>query len=394
MMRIQIAVASFSAVFALWGTLVEDVAKLGERARKDVQDARVQMNDGTAAYPPQVGLGYGCFWLRDYAYALEGAADVIPRQELLAAAELFVSKLDGNGSGVDCIAYDGHPLYRPGGDTMGDNPVADGGPFTVAVAYLTWKQTGDASLLRKDYLDRLLLTLHAVPHNRLTGLVHISPAIAYDRAPYGFTDCVRKTGDVLFCSLLDYEACGRIAEMLREAGRVDEANAEVCRSIRIKSAINRTLWDARKGLYVAATHKCRQGDIWGSAFAVSLGVADTERAKRIAAVFKANYNGLVYYGQIRHLLPGEFWEEVAGVGAEPGRYQNGGFWGVPTGWFVRTLEYVDAELAVQTVHDFVVYGSERGYPEFIIPGENEPIARLPRYLATSCVPYSVLRNRK
>ena len=82
----------------MFGTMKEDVAKLGESARRDVHDARVQMHDGTAAYPPQVGAGYGCFWLRDYAYALEGAADVIPRRELLAAAELFVSKLDVDGS--------------------------------------------------------------------------------------------------------------------------------------------------------------------------------------------------------------------------------------------------------------------------------------------------------
>lgn len=362
MKRVTFGLAILAAC-ATRGTMVEDIAQLGESARTDVRDARVTMNDGTAAYPPQVGLGYNCFWLRDYAYALEGAADAIPRQELLAAAELFVSKLDRNGCGVDCIAFNGHPQYRPGGDTMGDNPVADGGPFTVAVAYLTWKQTGDASLLRKEFLDRLLLTLQAVPRNRLTGLVHISPSIPYDRAPYGFTDCMRKTGDIFFCSLLDYEACGRIAEMLRAAGRIQEAEAEDCRAIRVKSAINRTFWDEGKGLYLAATCKCRQGDIWGSAFAVSLGVADSVKAGKIAAVFKANYSGLVYHGQIRHLLPGEFWEEVAGNGAEPGRYQNGGFWGVPTGWFVRTLALVDTALAEKTVHDFVVYGTEKGYPE-------------------------------
>lgn len=33
------------------------------------------MKDGTTAFLPQVGIGYEAFWLRDYAYTLEGSID-------------------------------------------------------------------------------------------------------------------------------------------------------------------------------------------------------------------------------------------------------------------------------------------------------------------------------
>ena len=58
---------------------------------------------------------------------------MIPREELLTAAKLFVNAVSKEGAGVDCVKFDGTPIYKPGYGRMGENPVADGSQFTVAV---------------------------------------------------------------------------------------------------------------------------------------------------------------------------------------------------------------------------------------------------------------------
>jgi neutral trehalase len=172
--------------------------------------------------------------------------------------------------------------------------------------------------------------MNAVPRNPDTFLVHIKPGEPWDRCPYGFTDTVRKEGDELFCSLLYVQASRQLADLLSSAGRATEAENWKQQAERVAASIRRVFWDPRAGLFRAATVCCREHDIWGSAFAVYLGVADHEQAKAIATVFKRDYSGLVQNGQIRHLPPGVYWEK----GCPRDTYQNGGFWTTPTGWFV------------------------------------------------------------
>jgi len=54
------------------------------------------------------------------------------------------------------------------------------------------------------------------------------------------------------------------------------------------------------GLFRAATLKCREHNIWGSAFAVKLGVADERQAGQVAEYFRDHYGELVKRGPIRH----------------------------------------------------------------------------------------------
>ena len=123
-------------------TLEEAAAWLNSASRRMIHDCRRDMTDPKIdAFPPQVGCYYEAFWLRDYAYMLEGCADAFTDKQLLDACRLFLDKAAADGSGVDCVKFDGTAIYKPGYGTMGENPVADGGPFTVNVAYLTWKQT-------------------------------------------------------------------------------------------------------------------------------------------------------------------------------------------------------------------------------------------------------------
>lgn len=365
-------------------TLGELVSWVEEQAHKLVRDCRRTLPDGRAVFPPQVGLGYEAFWLRDYAYMLEGVPEAFTEQELRDCLDIFLAAQQPDGTCVDCVTFDGRPILKPGLGTMGENPVADGSQFMVDVVYWTWKRLGDRELLEK-VLPRLEKALQAVPLQAETGLVWIAPEKAWDRCPYGFTDTVVKKGAELFSSLLLYQSYQQMAEMASASGRTEKAAEYRAKATTLAENIRKVFWDDATGLFVAATHRCRQPDIWGSAFAVFLGVANESQARRIGEYFRDHYPELVQGGKIRHLPGGTFWEECK---APPGTYQNGGFWGVPTGWFVVALQPVAPELAESTIRDFVADNRIRDFPEWV----NGEVIRLPKYVATACAPLPGLRH--
>jgi hypothetical protein len=54
-------------------TVGDAVSWLEHEAHRIIRASKRQMNDGTSAFPPQVGIHYEAFWLRDYEYTLEGS---------------------------------------------------------------------------------------------------------------------------------------------------------------------------------------------------------------------------------------------------------------------------------------------------------------------------------
>lgn len=364
-------------------TLSEAVTWLEGEAHRIVRASKRTMADGTAAFPPQVGLGYEAFWLRDYEYTLEGSIASYSDKELIDACRLFVAKLGPDGAGTDCVKFDGTAIYKPGFGTMGEHPVADGSPFTVAVAWQTYQRTKNAELLA-DIIHPLVRTMQAVPLNPDTGLVHIKPGEPQDRCPYGFTDTIRKQGDVLFCSLLYVQACRQLSDLLDAAGHPDDSTHWNAEGRRVAGSIRATFWDSEIGLFRAATVQCREPDIWGSAFAVYLGVADQGQAKAIATYFQKHHDQIVQAGQIRHLPGGVYWEKAV-CGRDT--YQNGAFWATPTGWFVYTLDKIDPDLADRTVIDMVRDFQAGGACEWVF-GEKR---QLPHYLASAALPLAGIR---
>jgi hypothetical protein len=364
------------------GVLADAVSWLQKESHRIIRASRRTMKDGTAAFPPQVGIGYEAFWLRDYVYTLEGSIEAYSDKELIDACRLFVRSLRSDGAGVDCVGFDGTPVYMPGYGTMGKNPVADGSQFTVAVVWHTYQRTKDARLLQ-ECIEPLIKAMNAVPRNPDNGLVHIKAGEERDRCPYGFTDTAHKQGDVLFCSLLYVEASRRLSDLLNCGGRATDAESWSREATRVADSIRQVFWDSRVGLFRAATIRCREHDIWGSAFAVYLGVADDEQAEAIAAYFKRNYAQIVQGGQIRHLPGGAYWEN----GCARDTYQNGGYWATPTGWFVYALDLADPALADRTVVDMVKDFQAGGACEWVFEGER----RLPNYLASASLPLAGIR---
>ncbi len=369
-------------------TVPQALAWLKAASTRMIHESRREMNDGTAAFPPQVGIGYEAFWLRDYAYMLEGNLDAFTHPELTAACRLFVQSMREDGAGVDCVKFDGTPIYKPGMGSMGENPVADGSQFTVKVAWLTYQKTRDKALVR-EIIDRLVQCLQACPRHPDSGLVYIDPSREYDRCPYGFTDTVRMKGETLFCSLLFAEAARELADLLRVADRNGEAEKWLAESHRVAAKIRQVFWDNETGLFRAATVQCREPDIWGSAYAVYTGVADENQAKRVAAYFNDHYAELTQYGQVRHTPAGVYWE-AAGPRDE---YQNGGYWATPAGWFAYTLNLADPQKADRMIVELVNDLQKRNCPEWI---RNER-TQLPGYNASAALPIAgiekIMRQR-
>jgi hypothetical protein len=225
--------------------------------------------------------------------------------------------------------------------------------------------------------------MQAVPLNPKTSLVHIVPGTAWDRCAYGFTDTARKQGDVLFCSLLFVQGCRQLSDLLDEGGRKPEARHWSQTGHRVERSIRSHFWDPNVGLFRAATVQCREHDIWGSAFAVYLGVADGLQSIAIANSFKTHYSELVQHGQIRHLPGGVYWEQ----GCARDSYQNGAFWATPTGWFVYALDLVDPALADKTIIDMVRHFQKYGACEWVFDEQ----CRLPNYLASASLPLAGIR---
>ena len=366
--------------------LADAVKWLEGEAHRVIRACAVKMNDGTLAFPPQIGIAYDAFWLRDYEYAVEGSIRSFSDKELTDACRRFVKSVSPEGAGVDCVRFSGQPIYKPGYGSMGRNPVLDGPPFTVSVAWHTYQRTKDKKLLG-EMLDALVKTMNYMPRNPKNGLAHIK--FPGERCPYGFTDKVGKSGDVLFCSLLAVQASRQLGDLLEAGQRKDEAAEWRKEAKRITESVRSVFWDGKVGLLRSATEKCNVPDIWGSAFAVWLDVASQKQALAIARYFKEHYREIVLNGQVRH-TPGFMDWNGNKTKQNGGTYQFGAFWATPVGWFVYALDLVDPELADKTVIDMVNHFKMHGACEWI----NAEHCQLPGYTASPTLPLAGIRAMK
>ena len=152
----------------------------------------------------------------------------------------------------------------------------------------------------------------------------------------------------------------------------------------MSASARRVFWDEPIGLFRAATVQCKEPDVWGSAFAVYLDVADEGQTKQIAEYFRDHYHEIVQRGQIRHTPGGVYWQ----VAGPKDSYQNGAYWATPTGWFVYTLDLAEPELADRTVRDLVEDLRRRDVPEWVF-GDH---AQLPNYNASASLPLAGIRR--
>lgn len=353
-----------------------------------LRGCRVRADDGTWLYTPDGKGNYRALWTRDFAYMVEHAADLIPEAEIEACLRYLMRGLRADGATPDRVQPDGVAVYTGGPPErpLGE-PNLDNGPFLVIASDVFLRRLDDARARRlyREWGPTLQRALRWVPLSD-RGLVWNDPQRPH--SPYGFTDTVGKTGELLFESLLYWTACQRLAQWEAVAGGDRSAAREWRRRARkVERELAGRLWDAQGGAFWAATHDCRQWDVWGNAYAIWLDFPLGRNRSRILRFLHERHSEFVWRGQVRHLVAGQHWQRLLAP-VEKERYQNGAYWATASGWLIYAIAQTDPSLAQRLWIDVITDFRRDGVCECVGPGYRQ----LPSYVVSATNPLAAARR--
>lgn len=380
-------------------------------------------NTGGTLIRPGGRDAYPSFWIRDYAMSLEtGFISKKEQQHMLlltASTQCDQSWITKGGSLIPVGAIADHvridnskPIYFPGTYSYEGQGTVEWGTlppycdqfFFVHMAYYYVKSTGDRKILLKEIngtrlIDRLKTAFHMPPANDDNHIVYATEAIR--GVDFGFRDAISITGELSFASILKYRAANELAELLqlirsKEAGKYKEIAST------IKKAIPALFMDLR-GMLLASTGKSNQPDVWSTALAVYLGVLEGEELEKTCRFLSASYTAgtLSYKGNIRHILTSDDFNENTAWEislASKNTYQNGAYWGTPTGWVCYAINSVNKQLAADLANEFIADLRENDYRkggELAAPYEcfnQSGYMQNPLYLTTVACPLTAFRK--
>ncbi|WP_298652187.1 hypothetical protein [uncultured Proteiniphilum sp.] len=369
---------------------------------------------------------YPAFWIRDYAMSIEtGFVNKEEQKHMLlltASTQCDQTWITRSGNGMIPVgAIADHilvetslPIYYPGTydyEVQEDNESQYGHfpPYTdqfffIKMAYLYVKNTSDIKILKKEInhiklIDRLELAFKVPPVRKGSHLVYTSETFL--GVDFGFRDAEKITGDLVFPSIMKYCAANEIAWLFEKLQDKQKSERYNDIAVQIKKAIPETFLNM-DGMLCASTGLSKQADVWSTALAVYLNILEDENMlKACRHLDQAYIDGkLAYKGNIRHIIKGEDYSntsawEISKVGINV--YQNGAYWGTPTGWVTYAIAKVNTEHAMQLIKEFIDdlrendyrKGTEYGAPyECIYP---PGYLRGPVYLTTVTCPYIVLK---
>lgn len=321
---------------------------------------------------------YPSFWIRDYAMSLE--TGLIPRKEQLHMLMLTASTQSDQAwitKGGSLVPYgaiadhvridDGKPIYFPGTYSYEGQGTPDWGMlppycdqfYFVHMAHYYVKQTGDYKILLKEVngtrlIDRLKTSFHVPPSDVTNHIVKATEAIR--GVDFGFRDAQTITGNLCFPSILKYRAAMELSEMLQLIKSNDAGKYRQIAST-IKETLPKLFMDNR-GMLLASTGKSKQADVWSTALAVYLGMLAGENLNKASNMLTKAYKAgtLSYKGNIRHILTTDDYNEKTAWEVSlsaKNTYQNGAYWGTPTGWVCYAINQVDPQSAKALASEFI-----------------------------------------
>lgn len=360
----------------------KSVQWMREATIQQLSGCRVEGKNGIWIHTPDGVGNYKALWTRDFYYMVEYAADLMDPREIKASIHYILNGQREDGCIPDRVNVDGKVIYSPGAD---HSPLADhaldNGPFMAMLVSSYVKQFEDETLFRAVE-GRLRRGLDFISREE-SGLVYNDPK--KPQCVYGFTDTVKKTGNLLFESLIYYKACREMEELCR---LYDYGNPDIykSRSENIQKNINK-LMDGESGMFWAADIDCKQIDIWGSAYAVKIGITTIEQSKRISEYLISNTNQIFMRGQIRHLPESDSTWNNLFISVPAGTYQNGAYWATPLAWVVPVIAMQDMPLAKKILGDVIKDFQENGINECI----NTDYIKIPNYVASATNVYFLTR---
>jgi len=375
-----------------------DQAFLHDQAQRVVNLARVapghQSGGRTNTTPysmllPDSQQTYTAHWLRDSNMAT--GADFVSATEVgdwikLTAATIRTQNWHVR-DGVDVpafwvpdhINFDGKATYfagnyeegdKQGGALFGALPPMDDTFYFLFDVSEYWRLSGkvdflaepvalqDGSSMKLSDLCRKVFDAIPVDAN---GIPDAGTGPQVNVRDFGFCDAEQKTGKFMFTAVLRYDAAVRLEKLERAAG--DGANADYYRDAAalIKKNLAPTFYHdddhLGEGWLWSATGDCNQPDIWGTAYGVSVGAVDGATAGKVEKALLRSYreHTEVLGGCVSEVLQHDpknpnGWQHSA---TPFGVYQNGGFWGTGTGWYVAALEKIDPAAARAMAAEYV-----------------------------------------
>jgi len=372
---------------------------------------------------------YTSYWIRDFAMSVDSGF-VTPdelRDHLLLTCKAQNGPADrklANGLHLppwavpDHINYDGQPTFYPGTYSSGEDqgagacgrvpPIDDHYEF-IHIAFAYWKATGDAHLFKSgvngvSVFERLEKAFASPSTDPKTGLAVTTEA---DRAVgFGFCDGETHTGKLLVASLLRYRAAGELAELSRAVGQSKRAPAYRQIQKTIRANIVPTFADPKAigGWLRASTEISRQPDVWGTLFALHLGILGRSDAKaaRKTIADAVRRGTITLEGGVRQ-VPTDMdfskttaWERSF---CPVNTYQNGGYWHTASGWLIEALWKNDRKLALQIFAEMITHlraqdfrkGPGHGAPWEVF-GPKGTARQNPVYMASVALPYGILKG--
>jgi hypothetical protein len=336
-----------------------------------------QNNSGGTLITP--GGNYPAFWIRDYAMSLETGFVTATEQkhmlDLTAATQCDQTWISPRGAMIplgsiaDHIRMDDRlPVYFPGTYSFQDQgdgqygwvpPYCDQF-FFIQMAWYYGKSTRDKKFLVNKIngvrlIDRLEMAFAVPPAHAENGIVFTTDA--FRGVDFGFRDVITITGDLCLASLLRFRAATQLSELFAKLNDQNKQMYYERQAELIRKAIP-VLFKDDRGMLRASTGKSSQPDVWATALAIYWEVLSGDDALRASNTLADAYtNGtLAYKGNIRHVLttddhsPSTSWEFSL---ADKNTYQNGAYWGTPTGWVAWAIAKTKPQLATQLIGEFV-----------------------------------------
>ena len=365
-----------------FGLSDDKVQWMKEATLKQLQGSRVEGAGGTWIHTPDGVGNYKALWTRDYYYMVEYAGDLMDPDEIKASIYYLLNGQREDGCMPDRVNKEGQAIYSPGGPgkPMADHAL-DNGPFMAMLVCSYVNQFQDDAFFRE--VEQQLR--RGLDHTTVkeSGLVYNYPKDP--QCVYGFTDIVKKTGNLLFSSLLYYKAN---YEMYQLSKRLEVGNSSIYRRRYeyVRQSVFK-LWNEDEGMYWAADIDCKQIDIWGSAYAVALGITDEEQTQKIASYLVNHYDEIVMNGQVRHLAGSDrTWNNLFKE-CEEGTYQNGAYWATPLAWMIPVYAKTDPGLAKEMLEKVISDFQENGINECI----NQGYVKVPNFVVSATNVYSLTR---
>ena len=361
---------------------LDKVDWMKEATLKQLKGCRVKGAGGTWIHTPDGVGNYKALWTRDSYYMVEYAGDLMDPEEIKGSIYYLINGQREDGCIPDRVNAAGLPVYSPGPP---DKPMADhaldNGPFMAMMVCSYVNQYNDEALF-KELEPKLLRGLEQI-RVKENGLVYNDPK--NPECVYGFTDIVKKTGHLLFSSLLYFKANLEMYELCKKY-EVGNASKYRRRYEYVRQSIYK-LWDEDSGMFWAADIDCKQIDIWGSAYAVDIGITSEEQTERIATYLVEHYDETVMKGQIRHLTKSEgAWNNLFKPRKE-GEYQNGAYWATPLSWLLPIYDLKKPGLSKKTLEDAIEDFQNNGINECI----NVDYLKVPNFVVSATNVYALTR---